>query len=75
MMNPEALRSFTAGSCTRTRRGVIAPQEKCRMSQPKHALMVGEQLPDLTLTGIDGTSVRLADYRGKRLFIFMWASW
>ncbi|HEY3117034.1 MAG TPA: redoxin domain-containing protein [Chloroflexota bacterium] len=45
------------------------------MSQTKHALRVGEQLPDLTLPGVDGTSIRLADYRGKRLFIFMWASW
>ena len=45
------------------------------MPQTKHALGVGDQLPDLRLPGVDGTPINLADFRGRRLFIFMWASW
>lgn len=36
---------------------------------------VGDEAPDFTLTSLDGTKVSLSDYRGKRLILFMWASW
>ncbi len=45
------------------------------MSQTKHALADGDRLPDLILPGVDGKSIHIADYRGRRLFMFMWASW
>jgi len=32
-------------------------------------------VPDFSLPSLDGREVRLADYRGKKLIIFMWASW
>ncbi len=35
----------------------------------------GEQAPDFTLRSLDGDDVSLSDYRGKRLILFMWASW
>jgi len=38
-------------------------------------LRVGDALPDITLAGLDGQVIRLSDYRGRRLLVFIWASW
>jgi thiol-disulfide isomerase/thioredoxin len=47
------------------RRPVIAPQ-----------LEAGTELaPDFTLKAIDGTSLRLSDYRGKVILLDFWATW
>ena len=36
---------------------------------------VGQSLPAITLPSVDGPSVNFSEYQGKRLLIFMWASW
>lgn len=36
---------------------------------------VGEPLPAVKLPTLDGEMVDFADYRGKKLLIFMWGSW
>jgi hypothetical protein len=36
---------------------------------------VGDEMPDLTLRGLDGQPFALRTLRGKRALIFMWASW
>ena len=36
---------------------------------------VGDEAPDFTLPSLDGSPIRLSDYRGKKLVLFMWASW
>ena len=36
---------------------------------------IGERVPDFTLTALDGSSLSLSCYRGKRVAVFMWASW
>ena len=36
---------------------------------------VGESLPAVVLSGFDGRKVDLAQFRGRRHIIFMWASW
>ncbi|MBI2856496.1 MAG: redoxin domain-containing protein [Chloroflexi bacterium] len=36
---------------------------------------VGQLAPDFTLKTLDGGTVSLTDYRGKKLGVFMWASW
>ena len=36
---------------------------------------VGDEAPDLTLRSLDGDEVSLSDYHGKKLVMFMWASW
>lgn len=36
---------------------------------------VGQTLPDLSASTLDGRTVRLADYRGKRLIVVLHASW
>ncbi len=40
-----------------------------------HKPEIGEVLVDMALTALDGRTVRLSEYRGRRLLIFMWASW
>ena len=42
---------------------------------PKPILQVGERMPDLTLTNINGGAIQLACYAGKKYIIYMWASW
>ena len=40
------------------------------------ALKIGEPAPDFAVTSIDGkTSIRLSDFRGRRVLIFNWATW
>jgi len=36
---------------------------------------VGSIAPDLALTGLDGRTHRLAEYRGHRVLVNFWASW
>ena len=39
------------------------------------AVRTGEAAPDFTVTGLDGRSVSLSDYRGKGVLLNFWASW
>ena len=41
----------------------------------QHMVKVGDAAPDFALSSLDGEEVKLSDYRGKRLVLFMWASW
>ena len=36
---------------------------------------VGDKAPDFSLPALDGRSVMLSDYAGKKVILFMWASW
>jgi hypothetical protein len=42
---------------------------------PTAGLRPGDIAPEFTLPSLDGESVSLSDYRGKRLLVFAWASW
>lgn len=37
--------------------------------------LIGSQAPDFELRLLDGTMVRLSDYRGRVVFLNFWASW
>ena len=37
--------------------------------------VVSETLPAAALPSLDGAMVDFASYRGKKLIVFMWASW
>jgi peroxiredoxin len=36
---------------------------------------VGRPVPDFALPALDSGTVAIADYRGRRVALFMWASW
>jgi len=36
---------------------------------------IGEAAPDFTLESLNGNPISLSGCRGKKLIIFMWASW
>ena len=39
------------------------------------AVTVGQPVPAFSVTTVDGQRVDIADLRGKRVLLFMWASW
>ena len=41
----------------------------------RNAALEGQQAPDFTLPGIDGTPRTLSQLRGKKVFLATWASW
>ena len=38
-------------------------------------VVAGFPAPDFELPSLEGGSVRLSDYRGRKVVLFMWASW
>lgn len=45
------------------------------LGQPASGIQLGQPVPDVALTDMQGKSVRISDFRGKKLIIFNWASW
>jgi hypothetical protein len=44
-------------------------------AEARNAALAGLDAPDFTLPDLDGTSQRLSDLRGKKVFLTTWASW
>ena len=38
-------------------------------------IVAGDPAPDFELPSLTGGSVRLSDYQGTKVVLFMWASW
>lgn len=38
-------------------------------------IVTGDPAPDFELPSLTGDSASLSDYRGKKVVLFMWASW
>jgi peroxiredoxin len=43
--------------------------------QAREPAAVGSVVPDVAVTNMKGESVRISDFRGKKLIVFNWASW
>jgi peroxiredoxin len=41
----------------------------------KRPVKIGDPAPELTFSTLDRGEIRLSDYRGKRVILFVWASW
>ncbi|MBS0375753.1 MAG: TlpA family protein disulfide reductase [Proteobacteria bacterium] len=54
--------------------GLLAAMPATAVATPGE-VGVGQRLGDAPLTGLNGPSRRLADFRGKPLLINVWASW
>ncbi len=44
-------------------------------SDSKFASWVGREAPDIAITTMDGDSLRLSDFRGRRVVLDFWATW
>ncbi|AGX05080.1 MULTISPECIES: TlpA disulfide reductase family protein [Bacillaceae] len=57
----------------------VLPAEKYeRLENPEEiavGIEPGNKAPDFTLTDLEGKTVSLSDYKGKRVFLNFWASW
>ena len=42
---------------------------------PFRTIVAGDMAPDFELPSLSGGLGRLSDYRGRKLVLFMWASW
>jgi len=56
---------------------IVALQEKDSLFNlsPRSRLQPGFPAPDFSLPGLDGKTVRLNDYKGKVVFLNIWATW
>ena len=50
-------------------------KEKRMSTEVLRVPKIGQLAPDFTLPTLDGGKVSLSDYRGKKVVVFMWASW
>jgi peroxiredoxin len=45
-------------------------------AQSSSTPQIGDRVPDVILSAVDGSGpIHLSNYRGRRLLVFMWASW
>jgi thiol-disulfide isomerase/thioredoxin len=65
------LAALLGGLWQRHEQGALAPANQAAVA----ALAVAQPLPPLQLLDMEGKPRSLADFRGKRLLINLWASW
>ncbi|MBI5816529.1 MAG: TlpA family protein disulfide reductase [Nitrospinae bacterium] len=46
-----------------------------KIAPPQQSKMEGKPAPDFTLPGLDGKNIKLSSYRGKMVFLNIWATW
>ena len=48
---------------------------KMEQTASKTSAAKGKEVADFELTGVDGKTYRLSDYKGKKVYLKFWASW
>ncbi|MCP3740395.1 peroxiredoxin family protein [Rossellomorea sp. BNER] len=51
------------------------PEAESQKKYSSEKIVEGSMAPDFTLTTLDGQTVSLSDYRGKKVIINFWATW
>jgi thiol-disulfide isomerase/thioredoxin len=74
-LNPGSIQPWRAGTSRAGGYVVFALPPNQLNGAAISAPKVGAQAPDFTLTGLDGTPVRLSDFRGKTVLLNFWATW
>ena len=54
---------------------LMAPSPATAADRPELGMKKGQMHPDFILPTIDGKTLRLSDYRGKKVLLFHFASW
>jgi len=50
-------------------------ERRSQQPSPTASALIGQSLPALSLSDLDGKLRRLSDYRGQRVLLNFWASW
>ena len=60
---------------TRIVRGVLLLVASVALPAAASKVVVGEPVPEFTVTTVEGSKIAISELRGKRVLVFMWASW
>ncbi len=65
----------TTNSDNKVDSDVAAGEESDKADEITVGLEIGNAAPDFQLQTLDGSTVKLSDYRGKRVMVNFWATW
>lgn len=66
---------FAIGLLVYVLQGVAAPERTVAVEGAEAAALTSKQAPDFAFPSLDGTTVRLSDYKGKVVMLNIWATW